>query len=429
MSNYTDYTTVKDPGFRQFLWEIGIQRYCILGRIGEGAFSKVLNAKRFSLTGGTPEETRYAIKLINFNGISDKYFYNERDILNTIHHSNIVEMVDNYQFIYEGEEFGALVSERMKCDLFDFIKKCSPSPKQIKFIFRKICRAMVYLYKKKIAHLDIKPDNVLINYVFTPKGKVKIKSVKICDFGCAVNMKKRKFLPPSFGTCDYKSPEAFSLSPSNDLFRFFNRSDNDDNNNNINNNNNNNQTSSSSSGGSSNENNNQNNNSNEQKERNNNNNLNNNNNNHNNNNSFKKKKKINYRRKKIDLEKMDVWSAGVLLFVIITHIKPFEIRPGHLHSYGLDLLREYPEGDLLINLLQLIFTIDPSERPNFQTILNHPYFLSDSNCNKKSKKDEEDEGEDEDEDDDSACDSKFTSIQMGKITKKEFQNSLKYYKK
>ncbi len=42
---------------------------------------------------------------------------------------------------------------------------------------------MNYMHIKKIAHTDVKPDNLLIN--------TQTHVLKLCDFGCSIKMKKR----------------------------------------------------------------------------------------------------------------------------------------------------------------------------------------------------------------------------------------------
>lgn len=53
---------------------------------------------------------------------------------------------------------------------------------------------------QQIAHLDVKPENIMIS---------KRDRAKLIDFGWAVDLRQSKTLSGSVGTCAYSAPETF----------------------------------------------------------------------------------------------------------------------------------------------------------------------------------------------------------------------------
>ena len=112
-------------------------------------------------------------------------------------------------------QLGFIVMEKYAQDLFSFsfIKNAKRSEKQTKFIFKRICKGVLDLHRQGVAHLDIKPENILMNEDKVPH---------ICDFGHAyyVDIKNKKYLSKKSrkatvdnlkgrGTRRYAAPEVF----------------------------------------------------------------------------------------------------------------------------------------------------------------------------------------------------------------------------
>jgi len=106
------------------------------------------------------------------------------------------------------------------------------------------------------------------------------------------------------------------------------------------------------------------------------------------------------------LDKVDIWSLGVTLFVMITGLFPFVEKNGVLYTVGLDEVAKYcnvnnggfkncKNEDTAVHLIEIMLHQDPTLRPSVSEILNHPWLidkslpihrLMDSSSSKKKKK-------------------------------------------
>lgn len=72
---------------------------------------------------------------------------------------------------------------------------------------KQILEGLFYLHKHDIAHLDIKPQNLLLTKKF-PDG-----DIKLCDFGISRHIKKGAEIREICGTPDYVAPEILRYDP------------------------------------------------------------------------------------------------------------------------------------------------------------------------------------------------------------------------
>ena len=225
----------------------------------------------------------YAIKAVQLHDFLDrKRFRSEVQIATTLSHcENIVTSVTHF----ESGSTGFLVMKLMRYDLLSTLADYN-SEASILRIFHQVARGVMRCHERRIAHLDIKPENILLN----SKG-----AVRLCDFGSS-HMFDEPIDLNAFGTILYRAPETFSFS---------------------------------------------------------------------------------------EFEKgaADIWSLGVLLYVLLTGVYPF---PGETEEQVVDALKSNTldfedlrdtacspiSKDLLYKLLQT----DPSSRPTIQEVLAHPWF-------------------------------------------------------
>ena len=125
----------------------------------------------------------------------------ELRIHKSINHENIVKMVD----IVYLPDYIVLIQELCDCDLFEYVTRrhYNLPLDQITSIFKQILNGLNYLHSKKIAHRDIKAENILMAIDGTPK---------ICDFGSA-ECKTVKSHNVFVGSLEYIPPEMFQQPP------------------------------------------------------------------------------------------------------------------------------------------------------------------------------------------------------------------------
>lgn len=104
--------------------------------------------------------------------------------------------------------------EKMDCSLLDFILELEEAIKYredvMKQLFKEICKAVFHCHKRRVAHLDIKPENILLKL----KKSGKIAELKLADFGCARRWNQSSSSSEAHfdiytkaGTWEYMAPE------------------------------------------------------------------------------------------------------------------------------------------------------------------------------------------------------------------------------
>ncbi|CAI2371397.1 unnamed protein product [Moneuplotes crassus] len=176
--------------------------------IGKGGFSKVFKAETC--------DSEFAVKIIR----KDKKFerkkemnlmFHEASILNHIpKHPNVVDFIGaNIEGIqdYQGAENEISYIALEFCSngpLTSFLKKQlgKLSLEACRFYFTQIVSVIHHLHSRNIVHLDIKPDNILLDSNY---------NAKLTDFGIAQLMTTSDGrLKASLGTKNYMAPEVLS---------------------------------------------------------------------------------------------------------------------------------------------------------------------------------------------------------------------------
>jgi serine/threonine-protein kinase len=164
-----------------------IPGYQLLEKIGEGGMGAVFRARQVSL------DRTVAIKVLNDTAEIGERGQEPR-IMACLSHSNVVNVYDGGTVsgrLYIVMEFvqGSTLRDRMQP------RNSSPLTEVLNIVNR-IAHALTFIHSRQFLHLDLKPENVLID---------ETGEIKITDFGLAQRLGSN--LDTTQGTIDYCPPE------------------------------------------------------------------------------------------------------------------------------------------------------------------------------------------------------------------------------
>ncbi|XP_073705989.1 death-associated protein kinase 3 [Garra rufa] len=191
-------------GFRQE----DVELYYEMGEeLGSGQFAIVRKCKEKS------NGTEYAAKFIkkrrlssSRRGVSREEIEREVNILREIQHSNIITLHD----IFENKTDVILILELVSGgELFDFLaEKESLTEEEATQFLKQILDGVHYLHSKRIAHFDLKPENIMLLDKNVPNPRIKL-----IDFGIAHQIKDGNEFKNIFGTPEFVAPEIVNYEP------------------------------------------------------------------------------------------------------------------------------------------------------------------------------------------------------------------------
>uniref|UniRef100_A0AAY5KIC8 non-specific serine/threonine protein kinase n=1 Tax=Esox lucius TaxID=8010 RepID=A0AAY5KIC8_ESOLU len=175
--------------------------------LGSGQFAIVRKCREKS------SGSEYAAKFIkkrrlssSRRGVSREEIEREVNILKEIQHSNIITLHD----IFENKTDVILILELVSGgELFDFLaEKESLTEEEATQFLKQILDGVQYLHSKRIAHFDLKPENIMLLDKNVPNPRIKL-----IDFGIAHQIKAGNEFKNIFGTPEFVAPEIVNYEP------------------------------------------------------------------------------------------------------------------------------------------------------------------------------------------------------------------------
>uniref|UniRef100_A0A8R1DFQ6 Protein kinase domain-containing protein n=1 Tax=Caenorhabditis japonica TaxID=281687 RepID=A0A8R1DFQ6_CAEJA len=175
-------------------------RFEITKKLGSGTYGKV------SLAYDHKFDREVAVKLIKKSAIESKAdlvrIRREIRIMSALNHPNIIQIYE----VFENKDKIILVMEYSSGgELYDYVSRCGSLPEvEARRIFRQITSAVLYCHKHRVAHRDLKLENILMD---------QNNNAKIADFGLSNYFADKNLLTTFCGSPLYASPEIINGTP------------------------------------------------------------------------------------------------------------------------------------------------------------------------------------------------------------------------
>jgi len=178
---------------------VAFQSLNVVKKLGKAKFPVYLTSSKV-------DKQNYAMKIFSHQGEKPHPYFKNEARFASLKHPNVIDIVhyeDERETLQKGEVKKVsyiLMEYAPHGDFFDFISKNGEQfdEKLIRSFFRQLIDGMEYLHESGVAHLDLKPENLLMGANF---------SLKIADFDLSHVKGDSKIL--SRGTKFYRGPELF----------------------------------------------------------------------------------------------------------------------------------------------------------------------------------------------------------------------------
>lgn len=180
-------------------------RYRMIKNLGRGVFANVAQAEDTTIPDENNVHKLVAIKMIRRNDLMRKASQKEMDFVRKV---NIADPQDKRHVIrllssFDHKGHLCAVFEHMSKNLRDLLKENTNghglSLQAVKSFSRQMFVGLQHLQNCQVVHCDLKPDNILVSQ--------DLKTIKLCDFGTAVDkrdvMERTEYLVSRF----YRAPE------------------------------------------------------------------------------------------------------------------------------------------------------------------------------------------------------------------------------
>lgn len=127
-------------------------------------------------------------------------------------HLHVVKMLE----VFDEPTHITMVLEHCHCDLLVYTKSHFTSHKvglpehESVALLNQLLLALTHLHRQRIAHRDVKCENVLLQQHVTPLDR---NTCKLCDFGLAARLPSGGMFKHAVGSLDYLAPELLQASP------------------------------------------------------------------------------------------------------------------------------------------------------------------------------------------------------------------------
>uniref|UniRef100_A0A673HK75 non-specific serine/threonine protein kinase n=1 Tax=Sinocyclocheilus rhinocerous TaxID=307959 RepID=A0A673HK75_9TELE len=167
--------------------------YTEVAELGRGRFSVV---KRCDQRGS---KRTVAVKFVNKKLMKRDQVTHEFSVLQRLQHPHLVRLLDTFE---TSSSYALVLEMSDQGRLLDYIVSWGNlTEEKVAFYLRDILEALQYLHNCRIVHLDLKPENLLVEQ--SPSQPM----VKLTDFGDAVQLNSTPYVHPLLGSPEFAAPE------------------------------------------------------------------------------------------------------------------------------------------------------------------------------------------------------------------------------
>uniref|UniRef100_A0A672T5G1 non-specific serine/threonine protein kinase n=1 Tax=Sinocyclocheilus grahami TaxID=75366 RepID=A0A672T5G1_SINGR len=187
------FTGTTSDGIR-VMWKDNFESfYSEVAELGRGRFSVV---KRCDQRGS---KRTVAVKFVNKKLVKRDQITHEFSVLQRLQHPHLVRLLDTFE---TSSSYALVLEMSDQGRLLDYIVSWGNlTEEKVAFYLRDILEALQYLHNCRIVHLDLKPENLVVDQ--SPSQPM----VKLTDFGDAVQLNSTPYVHPLLGSPEFAPPE------------------------------------------------------------------------------------------------------------------------------------------------------------------------------------------------------------------------------
>ncbi|XP_037549683.1 triple functional domain protein [Nematolebias whitei] len=180
---------------RRVSWKDNFEsHYTEVAELGRGRFSVV---KRCDHRG---TKRTVAVKHVNKKLMKRDRVTQELNLLQRLQHPHLVSLVDTFE---TSSSYALVLEMAEQGRLLDYIVSWGNlTEEKVACYLRNVLEALHYLHNCRIVHLDVKPENLLVSH--SSSGQ---PTVKVTDFGDAVQLNSAHYIHPLLGSPEFAPPE------------------------------------------------------------------------------------------------------------------------------------------------------------------------------------------------------------------------------
>ncbi|KAM4706382.1 triple functional domain protein [Rhinophrynus dorsalis] len=173
--------------------------YSEVAELGRGRFSVVKKCEQ--------RVTRriVATKFVKKKLMKRDQVTNELGILQSLQHPQLISLLDTFE---TANSYILVLEIADQGRLLDYVVRWGNlTEEKITLYLRELLEALQYLHNCRIAHLDLKPENILVDQSVTKP------TIKLSDFGDAVQLNTTYYIHQLLGSAEFAAPEIILGNP------------------------------------------------------------------------------------------------------------------------------------------------------------------------------------------------------------------------